>query len=249
VRTRRCLPHESRLIRYCTSFSFFKFHQENSFDAATALVRLCNKYEITSLYREAIAFLSACLPTTLDQWDSLASSPPARDLERWTGGYSKAATTLYGLHLDFFLPHLYMSICHNLTLPEILSLNLPPHMLHSILLGRDHLVRSSLVNHTFKWLDPKRKCESVTCIASRTAYILNSLTSEETCRRVLAPWEEVDIVICASCLTSGEGCGEEMGGHDAGRRRVWEELPRIFGIAGSWKELNVRLHDRKCFYL
>jgi hypothetical protein len=194
-----------------------------------AFLRLGGKYDFRGLHSEAVQRLSYDYPKTLEDFDSSGGGRRVK----W---YFNIATDSIALarecDLTSILPVAFYRASHDFQTCEILA---PLHTLSSddriaLLVGCHRLIRKR-PKVVSKWLDLGLdfRCDCLTCTAIKYC-IIEERESSPLCCDALERWPEEWDKLCGACASV---IREE---HDEGRRKVWNELPQIFGLP-PWGEL------------
>lgn len=209
------------------------------FPVAKAFLCLGRKYEIEHLREQAIERLAIDFPATWQDFELYFKlKPKAIELMSRPGDMFKMVTILREHNLLLFLPWLLYR-CFHMDHSGHTSLFLKsPDTLQPILCLDDIQVCSQALgklcrlqaSETFAWLDPSLTCADKQCDAMRRSIMQAAYYPVTTCAP-FSPWDVgLEAGLCAECAPKSRDS------HNAGRQRVWEQLPSVFGLP-DWEEL------------
>ncbi|KAF8216886.1 hypothetical protein K438DRAFT_1559130 [Mycena galopus ATCC 62051] len=212
--------------------------------AVGALIRLGRKYDFGYLFKSAVARLTSINPTTLEEYDAM---PASADIElstiEWYWGWELDIIALASENnILSVLPCAYLRVVERYSLVELFDglerkdgthAALPSVGFRRCLEGQRTLsVQQFRHGYTMGWTrESYFYCtDSVRCRKSRDKIMGEHMESLD----ILAlkrPTHWNSYKLCSCCR---QHVAEFMA---AGRRKIWRELPEIFGLP-PWNELN-----------
>ncbi|KAJ6519065.1 hypothetical protein C8R45DRAFT_851715 [Mycena sanguinolenta] len=211
------------------------------FPAVAALIRLGRKYEFKDFLNMAVARVKLEFPTTLDEFDALSS-------------YFTTITDYRGLGFDVVavaeennissvLPGVYLYVADRL-LDELFesiekddgtTASLAPNHLRRCAVGREKLLRRKFQpGYSLGWALDVATVDGCTgpseCREAREMFMRECLNASS-----FWAFTQTDCVkdLCQLCSVCHDHAIEAM---DGGRKKLWEELPHIFGLP-PWDKL------------
>jgi hypothetical protein len=205
-------------------------------DILPGILRLSTKYNILQLRRKVIAIYLEHFPSTLDTFDSRSSSDIAL--------YPWYTVTLVALFRETnaleCLPCVFY-ICSCLPMCDLLDgcddVTLSWEDKSACLKGREELLRAQEAfsySFIFKLVPPPNCANRSVCArrARRNLYHFHHDQSPLSGVFALEPftdWKMLD-GICPACISKAQM------DHQAGRKAIWNRLPKIFGL-GTWEDI------------
>ncbi|KAJ7610468.1 hypothetical protein FB45DRAFT_875820 [Roridomyces roridus] len=210
-------------LRAIFDSSFFEGPPKPSAQPILAgVLRLSTKYEIGFLRQRALQHLATVSPLTVEEFDKISST---RTFNGWPAQHLALADAL---DMKWSMPYTMYTISCSLTVDQLMSAASDVHLSPSVLRN---------VKHTFSFLrgPPSSGCASLDRCRPRRAEILSLLLDKEGISPMnsFPPFFWTGLFIkefCASCHSEMRTQYEES------RRRVWAELPEMFGLP-SWEKL------------
>ncbi|KAG7095590.1 hypothetical protein E1B28_006320 [Marasmius oreades] len=226
---------------HCVSYFDVYMSQTIKWACFSAVLRLSTKYQVELLRRRAYTLLSSLYPTSLAKWD-------ARDSITNLESFEARPFAVYLLAKEADLPTI---------LPAALYLCADSRDINCILEGLDSYDNSHI---ELDWADKKAciRAREILCIALRTrmfAFLTGQIPfpgcrTTAMCNNtrlkwlqgveaslgsgvfsVSFPWEQFSVGICEYCSTTSQNH------YNAERRKIWDELPEIFGLP-AWNQLH-----------
>ncbi|KAI1795393.1 hypothetical protein LXA43DRAFT_40087 [Ganoderma leucocontextum] len=246
-------PEDLRhLLRACFSKRLGSLYEERdpSYHEVSAAIRLGDKYKITELYSQSLAYLKRYFPSTFDSWITLEDYDPPS----WLAADGVGAVNLARMTAELsILPSAFVAcICATSTGPDDLGIGhgiaredgsrerLSPEDLTVCLNGKTSL-RTATITAVFRTFKPvvSPACKtSSTCKRAIRDVLLNLGHNVEYLQggNPFAGYEDfvesADLDLCPACTTMvGERSLKE-------RKGVWDRLPELLGIdVPGWGEL------------
>ncbi|KAJ7237023.1 hypothetical protein B0H12DRAFT_1190794 [Mycena haematopus] len=212
----------------------FHCKEELPLPVVRAFIRLGRKYDFKDLLESAVTRIMSEVPTTLEEYDALNSID--------FGSFRN----FYSLGLDLIIMASENKLSATLPPGELFDeteaddgtlVSLPRVDLRRCLQGRENiLIKQLQPGYTYAWArgckldgctDPEK------CDTSREAFRnlwVGSIQAFYTESDHGFPDPDTVYQFCASCI---EHITESM---DAGRKKMWEDLPRMFGLP-PWNKL------------
>ncbi|KAI1795389.1 hypothetical protein LXA43DRAFT_39965 [Ganoderma leucocontextum] len=243
-------PEDLRhLLRVCFSRRLGSLYEERSpsYDEISAAIRLGDKYKITDLYSQSLAYLKRYFPSNFDSWNALSvCGPPgwetvedigAINLARFTGELS-------------ILPSAFVAcICagpeatgigHGIARKDVTHEHLSPDDLTVCFNGKTGL-RMATVTAFLRTMKPTVSQDCTASSACRRALREVLLNLEEHIEYLLsgnpfAGYEKVfgtraSLAVCSPCSAMVRERSLKE------RKDVWDRLPELLGIdVPGWKE-------------
>ncbi|KAJ7099057.1 hypothetical protein C8R43DRAFT_1048701 [Mycena crocata] len=203
--------------------------EPTDFDAAMAILRLSQKYDIPYLHRRALQHLSCRNPTDLHHGPYIPDDKPMRSLHIVTAATEVGA--LWLLPFAYYLSSTYDPA-------TIISSGVSDDVVRKCLIGQTDLVRASMDVGRFSSTFPVDQCTTRTmCEHLRKTISSAFFTVVGKQQDTLALhkwygklWEQLRDAMCSPCYAEAYGTYTES--LDA----VWDRLPAIFGLP-PWEEL------------
>ncbi|KAJ7610525.1 hypothetical protein FB45DRAFT_835476 [Roridomyces roridus] len=201
-----------------------------TFPVVEGILRLSTKYDVGYLRHRALLHLATASPLSLEEYDALSATS--------TFGIEDSFPHLLlaeNLGIQWAMPIAMLKVSCSLTIEQILS-ELSPSLQHTCLSARNSLIFAQ-GHDTFSCMrvvDQPGCSSQASCRTNRVA-LLSVLTKRE----LLVPlgyfppywWAETfPQMLCEAC------CREGRTQYNAGRQRIWDRLPALFGIP-SWEDL------------
>lgn len=207
-----------------------------------AVLRLSHKYQIDSLFKRAISWITFLYPDTLAKWDALPTS------------YIKlsALNALEAIRIghELEIPQIMPAACWRTaihTMGALYDVDLPRDLHRILILGRERLIRDILPKSTFFWIpsDSDYYCVDVNpdCLTAMRSFRENFFRTTTYMEPAFTLVRFRDFYsnnederthgFCASCV---ERYGQR---HTIGRKMAWNRLPDVFGF-GSWTSIEAR---------
>ncbi|KIM82681.1 hypothetical protein PILCRDRAFT_70265 [Piloderma croceum F 1598] len=208
-----------------------------------AFLRLGRKYDIQQLYSEATKRLESEFPSTFEEFDNVADCFSLIDYD---GDDKEISFTIINLAREndvlSVLPGAFYAICTLHDMKEFVeamersegsATELSVFDQRVVIKGRHSLLERQ-ATETYKWLWQEDTfaaiCTANNCAKNRRELLHMYWFPQVSCS-ALATWQlEWEKNYCKACVRKSK----EL--HNAGRRKIWEELPLFFGLPG-WEEL------------
>ncbi|KAF8216796.1 hypothetical protein K438DRAFT_1925829 [Mycena galopus ATCC 62051] len=212
--------------------------------AVGALIRLGRKYEVKDLFASAVARLTAEYPTTLDRYDTVQQAVFSG---RITETYADIDVIALAneTNLQSVLPSAYYHLVERSTLNQLLTSILPtdgetsyaslsPVDVHRCVVGHQKLfIKQFQRDYTLGWTRQYfPDCtDAEDCRISRKA-IMDCHLDDAEIGALDRPstWVDSELKFCPECKQHMRKC------MTIGRKKIWKELPEIFGLP-TWSEL------------
>jgi hypothetical protein len=217
--------------------SYFHENDIQTFETTSAVFRLGKKYGVNHLRDEARRRLYDEKPSSLEARDKLQIG---RRIKKSSGDTIDYINLAREAGLVRALPYCFarLSRYHILTIfngcmrLDGTTAILPVSDQQIAIVGIEPL-RDAIIEEMFGWLNVNKSitgsCERSACLQTRfdQAMTLLKTPSKFSLRRWQSSWKDG---LCMACLASAEEA------YEAGRKRVWDELPSYFALPG-WNDM------------
>ncbi|KAK7025111.1 BTB domain-containing protein [Favolaschia claudopus] len=212
----------------------FLSQEKISFSAVAALVRLGKKYEFKDLFDSVVGRLASEIPMTLQAYDAMEGEYLA--IESYLGLNLDILILASENNLFTILPCVYFfatdELFEGITRTDGTTVCLPPSLLRKCIVAQQNLVlKQSQLDYTFGWAFDgvfDGCMAKVKCMEARTEFLGHFLPSGFY--GFLEPSHIKFYGFCSSCA------GYAKKRLIAGRQKLWDELPDVFGLP-PWNEL------------
>ncbi|KAJ6519070.1 hypothetical protein C8R45DRAFT_809428 [Mycena sanguinolenta] len=199
-----------------------------------ALIRLGRKYDFKDFCSWAVAQLGFQYPTSLEEFDrsdQIGSFSASRFPSELTDIIALARENkIFAVLPSAYYCAIKLSLVGEGDGPSVISL--PTVDLNKCVIGREKLlIQQFKPGYTFGWLQNWEKKNFVSPKLCRTAR--NKLLAKYFDDAAIEALQEPRMYddLCDDC---GRQAKEYM---TVGRRKIWQELPIIFGVGSSWSDL------------
>ncbi|KAJ7809055.1 hypothetical protein B0H14DRAFT_2867809 [Mycena olivaceomarginata] len=225
------LPDDPQDIEYLLKALYSTtFHCQKTLPLAVvgAFIRLGRKYDFKDLFDSAVGRLTSQWPMTLAEYDTRAGG----SIASYPGWRCDVIALASENNIMSILPHVYYRLVRSNTLATEQWLFLPPADLRRCVVGRENLLLKQLQpEYTLGWLQNWifNDCDDSEWCRTVQESLLKVFLDDNAIRALEAPPSTLPN-FCAACTRR---IIESM---DAGRKKIWEELPGFFELP-PWSEL------------
>ncbi|PCH44594.1 hypothetical protein WOLCODRAFT_77087 [Wolfiporia cocos MD-104 SS10] len=225
-------------------FSYFQPGTKTKFPIIAAVVHLSTKYEAAGLRQRAIDLLATAYPSTPAAWENRSAQRLVPPFEGEHAAYIALATEN---DIRVILPTVYYSASRQPlaeVMAELRKVSLAPNweIFADFVVGREQLFRAEL-KHILAFLDvgfTRPQCQNTSVCTNVLGNARNHILQKITDAEPFHQWCNANscevgrtLGLCNICCTTIENSIKE------GRKKVWEQLPRMFGL-GDWETLRAR---------
>ncbi|KAJ6519052.1 hypothetical protein C8R45DRAFT_885306 [Mycena sanguinolenta] len=208
--------------------------------AVGAFIRLGRKYDFKDFLNLAVARLTAEFPATLEAFDDLPEE--LQTITPYSGVFFDVLALASENNLLSVLPVAYFSVIDECTLlfegikkPDGTTATLSPIQLHRSVAGREKLLLKQFQSgYTLEWALDTLKVDGCTahseCRKARKILVRDFLNKSFVWVFFSASTVMDMCHLCTACSSHATKA------IDAGRIKMWGELPQIFGLS-PWDEL------------
>ncbi|KAJ7292221.1 hypothetical protein C8J57DRAFT_1274861 [Mycena rebaudengoi] len=231
------------ILRALTDRGSYPANEPLEFEVVAAFLRLGRKYGIKVLYDDGFSRLSIVFPSTVVDFTSGRWEPKRKKKLNFTTLYSDFAADVLLLARELSLLPILPVILYTLSQMVLLD---PPRAdtQHSILrLSRDDRdillfslmpLRAAHLEHLYTWLhsDPpvSEHCSQRAQCGKAKVELARDVWAPPLAGLFLSWWTRFDKRLCPECAAAGRKL------HSAGREKLWQKLPSIYGLP-PWEEL------------